>query len=433
MKASKISFPSSGYRSPLLSYWAVVVLTAFLFAYTVYRIGFGIFCADTPSYYAAGESLFNGVVDDIRPPVYPVILHTLKAIFGFEGSMIAVTILQTIVFVISVAYVNKSIRLVASQSPRLCFWVTILYVLLQIEPWHCLWWVVRVQSDAFSIYCSAFLAYCLIRAAQSGASARYAIWSSVWLLLLVFLRPVLVCYVPVASFFWILLYLESRRAVLKKCLTGLGGVIVVVALLGAYCYELNRRYHIHSVSFVGSVNNYAMLRYGGIITPDDTDNPVFKEFLEQQIAIKEDSLTYAEQWEEMNQIFSLPHTFHPIVEQAVSHAIKSNPKEVARTIYQRYNEVNDKYVSFINMLLFVVGGVIVAFYCKYRKISPVPWTLFLFVVSLWASMFIGAMHEWQRLSAPITPMLALVVGWGLSVLRVVPQECKPKANDYETK
>lgn len=431
MQLRTLKFPSSGYRSPLLSYWTVVVLTAFLLAYTVYRVGFGAGTGDTMSYFESGDLLFSGDLDDVRPPVYPIVLHLLKAVFGFEGSRNAASILQIVLFAITIVYVNKTLRLLAPKHPRLCFWMTLMFILLQTERWHGLWWVMLVISDLFAIAFAAFLTYCILRAAQSDVTTyRYAVWTSVWLLLLVFCRPVMLCFVPVVLFFWFVLYLKFRRDVWRKCLIGVGGVALTVVLIGVYAYGLNKRYGIHSVSFVGSANNYALLRYAGLITPEDTDDPTFKAFLEKHYAIKSGGITTEEQGLEMELLRDSPREFHCKVEQVVNHVIQSHPKVVARAILNRYREVNDPYVSFVNMLISVVVGVAVAFYYKYRQISPVPWTLFLFVLSLWFSVFIGANADWQRLSLPMTPMLTLLVGWALSLLRVVPQECKTKNDDY---
>lgn len=416
MKPSKISFPSSGYRSPLLSYWAVVAIVAFLFVFIAIRNGIGNVRNDTMSYYSAGDVIFSGAVDELRTPVYPIILYVLKATFGFDGSRIAVSILQAVVFIISIVYVYKSAKLFLPRHTRLHFWITIFYVLLQFDRYR---WIDSVLSDTLAIYCSAFLAYCIIRAAQPDASFRYAAWSSVWLLLLVFNRPVLMCYIPVIVIFWIALYLKHRKQVLKNCLAGLGGIVIVVALIGIYSHAVNARYGIHSVSFVGSANNYAMLRYGGIITPDDTDDPTFRSFMEKQIEAKADNLTLEEQFDEINQIFSFPRQLHPVVEQTVNNVIKSNQKSVAQTIVKRFMEINEKYPTFVHVLILLAGIVLLVYSYKYRRLPLIPWTLLLFTLSLMVAMYVGAMSEWKRLSAPMLPMFSLLVGWAFSRLSIV--------------
>lgn len=418
MKLSKINLPASGYSSPLLSYWTVALLSLLVVVVSL-RHGVQLW-PDTPSYYDAGELLFGGAIHETRTPVYPLILQTLKSLFGYGGSQYAVVLLQAVTFLISVVYLNRALRLVMPQFPRVCFWMTLLYVLY---PYCNRFYIQSVLTDSFAITFSTFLVYCMVRVAQSATAWRYALLTMVWLLLLVFLRPVMMSYLPVVAMFWVALYLKHRRSAMRSCLIGIGGVVVIVALLAVYVQEMTRRYNLHSVTFVSTINNYCTVRYHGVLSPDDTDDPEFRQCLAEYIG--NDSMMTTVSYEELDKVRTFPH---PVMEQAVNHAIRNNVKDMILTIYLRFRYDAGVYskVAYINKMMLFAGIFLIVYSCRRRCLPLLPWTMFLMAAAFLASMYIGTMAEWERISSPMLPMFVVVVGWTFSRLRIRAPENSPE-------
>lgn len=111
-------------------FWGVAVL-----ALTLYNLTPSIEGFDIAYYISAGDNLLRGRLDCLRTPTYPLILGLLKSLIGTRGMAIAVTILQSLAYLISVRCLLYLIRKTVKNN--IVRWTTAYYYVLVLAPALC--------------------------------------------------------------------------------------------------------------------------------------------------------------------------------------------------------------------------------------------------------------------------------------------------------
>ena len=110
-------------------FWIITIVIL-----TLYNITPSIGGYDVPYYFLAGEHLWNGELDCLRTPVYPLLLKVFSVCFGDKGGIVGIIILQSVVYLISVASL-KSITTQVIKNQKIQYAMMLLYVLCVAPGW----------------------------------------------------------------------------------------------------------------------------------------------------------------------------------------------------------------------------------------------------------------------------------------------------------
>lgn len=425
-------FPSSGYRSPLLSYPVLlVVFVAEL--WLIVRPDFGKSVGgDGLSYFAAIESLAAGYPDMYRTPVYPVILKILDCMFGPGRIYEALQVFNIVAAVAGAWYFMRLAGKFAFGRRRVIFWLTALYCL---TPWWHLWTSYVLTEPLALAGMSAYL-YWTVRDLPARPGVLSGVMSSVWLVFLVFLRPVLMCLLPVAAIYWWLLRRRGRGA-----RAGVAGTALCVALVLAYVAAYGHVHGSYKLSAVSQWNNYNFVTQAGLHSPDYTSNPALATFIEGTIAgydtiCAEPLIIHYK---------SVPDAGGEIpladIDGEIYKAISENPQKALEAMWVRlhvlvWNEPLFTYdrmprmkivestwapVTGLLMIFQIICAVWLVWLWRRGVRPPGAWLCWGVMVAVSWSSFVGAYYEWNRLTLPAVPAVLMLVCGMLSFTRPAPR------------
>lgn len=435
-RACRKLFPPSGYRSPLLSYpvlWVLLVAELCLIVHPNFGDAMG---GDGESYFAAIDSLAAGYPDMYRTPVYPLILHFLGYIAGPDRVEIAVQAANCVFTVAGAWYFMHLAAKFAFGRPRVAFWLTALYCLM---PWWHLWTAFVLTEPLALMGMSAYL-YWTVRDLPVRPGVVSGVMSAVWLAFLVFLRPVMMCVLPVALVYWWALRRRGRGA-----RAGLAGTALCVALVAAYTGFYGHVHGSYKLSAVSQWNNYNFLTQAGLHSPGYTSNPALAAFVESTVT------TYDTICAEplIIQYQSVPDAGPDIsladIDGEIYTALRENPREALRAMWVRlrvlvWNEPLLAYdhipelkivettwcpVTGLLIIFQILSAVWLARLWRRGVRPPGAWLCWGVMVALSWSSFAGAYYEWNRLTVPAIPAI-LMLGWQmLSFTRPTPYRKLP--------
>lgn len=429
-------FPPSGYRTPLLSY-PVLLLLFITELWLIIRPDFGdALGGDGRSYFAAIDSLAAGYPDLYRTPVYPLILMALKAVTGPALIEKASQVANCVFSVIGAWYLMRLAGKFAFGRPRAVFWLTAVYCL---TPWWHLW-THHVLTEPLALMGMSAYLYWAVRDLPGRVGVRSGVMSGVWLVFLVFLRPVFICLLPIVAVYWAALRRRGRGAV-----AGMTGWAVCVALLLAYVAAYGHAHGTYKLSAVSQWNNFNFLSQAGLHSPAYTSNPKFVSFIEGTIAtydtISADPLIiHYKEVPDAGDDITLAD-----IDDEIHTALRENPGEALRAMWVRvrvlvWNDLLFPYdyipwLKTVETTWFPVTGLLIIFQILSavwlvrlwrRGVRPAgAWLCWGVMVSVsWAS-FIGAFYEWYRLTVPAVPAMLMLVCQMLSFTRPAPEKSLP--------
>mgnify|MGYP004449052635 CR=1 FL=1 len=226
---------------------------------------------DTQSYISAWEASISHLkIDILRTPIYPLFIGLCK-IFGGDFWKVVV-LLQNVIFLFSVFYFKKITSLFI-ESKNVVFIITILYI---ITPGIC-HWTNCILTDALAISGTVFLFYNILYFITTNKWS-YIVYSTLWLLFLVFLRPSFIYLLFICLLAWIYMLKKDK----KKAIYGISGVLIVISLYCGYCFKFKEYYGIFATSSVGTLNQtYIALQYD-LLQPEFTDVLEFKNDIKKK-------------------------------------------------------------------------------------------------------------------------------------------------------
>lgn len=187
---------------------AVILFLAIALVRMIY-----IFFYNGPIVYPDSESYINYVFTPLfrldfseagRTPVYPAILRICEKLFGTDGGLVAVTILQMIISYISVIFVYKTIRLFTDCN-KIVFLVTFMYGSSSMV----FGWDNLILTESLALSGTVFFIYVTIQYIKTN-TVRFGVIAEILLLILTFLRPSFLPYNMIFTVFLII------RILLKK-------------------------------------------------------------------------------------------------------------------------------------------------------------------------------------------------------------------------
>lgn len=397
----------------------IIYLIAFISA-VIWIIVMGVHVTpDTTSYITAvKESLSHGRIDQWRPPVYPLLLGSVKLVFG-DSFLWAVIVLQNLVFLLTIKYFYELLHWI-TDSDRISFWLTLYYALSPGIACYNNYVVTESLAISFAI----FIAWGL-KALLSGQTWRGVIYITLFVGLSVFMRPAQIYLMPVLLVIFAgMAFVQKYR---REALYGFGGVLLVTLSFLVYVGVFKSNYGIYSPSAIGTVNQFYIGRYYDLIRKNELQHDEIGYFLSDSHNMENHSL-FIEAYASINNV-GLKEVNDEIV-----YSMRSNPGGWIKAAWDRFcrsgfdrlfNIGPSKYylepfsVKMSSVYCFLAAFLLALGYwiAKNRKI---PWfilTLSVLVLANITASILGAQSEWWRLDFPSVPFLILMAGQALSLIR----------------
>lgn len=394
-------------------FWAYIVMYALAALELIFYIAAcpdGIHTPDTFTYISASYTIPDGMLHEQRTPLYPLVIACMRALFGESRQLLLTNVMQCVVFFISIFYFQQILRKVSIYR-WLVFASTFIYALFPGFNSFCIY----ILTEAFTVSFVVFFIWSLVRDFPNLPKWTSALFSGLWLFLLIYLRPASLCLLPVYLIYWGYMLYKWKRKVLSSVLSATASTVVIIFSLALYKAEIHRLYSIHSISIVTIYNNYFTVREANSLRSTHTDHPGFKQYLETV----QDSTIFANdgrvKYNEFRYLRDSLHVDSKTFETAVNKALSSHldprisriPSRLYRaSIMPLFIWPQVPYINIVDMafrltmysyMLFLLGSII---WILARKKGICEWTLWLTSTSFLATSIVGAMAEWNRLTLP---------------------------------
>ncbi|MBR1882067.1 MAG: glycosyltransferase family 39 protein [Muribaculaceae bacterium] len=399
---------------------AFIIVLAALEGLMVVLLGGYKIAIDTPSYISAYRHFLSGQIDILRTPVYPFFVGMVQDVMGPRYYAWGVVALQYALFFGTIKYFYALAMRVAA-SPRRAFVATLCFALLPgISSWCS-----TLLTETLALLGSVMLLYHLVRA-HDTRRVIHALAMTVWLVFLIFLRPVFVYALPILAVVWTVAVFEGRGS-RRVALASLAGVVVASMLLLGYMRALQAEHGLFAQSNVSDINLYYLERYDGLMNPSFVEDAPLREKLERFVA------THGEKVEDGHLIwgewFDLKDNHSPAaVHQAIQASYQMQPLRAASKVGGRFyrvamtamfetrhpvwdtiNDVLSPSMSVLYLLLATYGVLLVWTMLRQRRW---PWLSVLMVmlgVANLVTAVVGAQSEWGRLVVPSLPIYMLML------------------------
>lgn len=424
MKLSNpLSSMQSGYKSRLLSYPMLFVLATLEFLYFA-TIDGPNYSVDTYTYINAADNVLGGSPDIVRTPIYPLVIGLFRGCFGAEYWPMALCIVQFGVLLLTAVYMYKiANRFIAKR--KIQFWLIAAFLLLP----GIVFFTVRLITEIFTVACVVFLCWVLVKNLPGPYKSRDVIEATLWLAILIFLRPICIILIPILLLYYLLMIPRLGKKRLGTIILSFVGVLLVMAMLACYKEAVHNKYGIESLTNVTTCNNYCALRYGGIIDPSLTQDPLLKQLLTETLSTKNQGHKYGLV---ITEYYKIEKQINDAVfEQYVNKAMATYPSAFIKGLIIRWTvEVKDCEMvpisgpfpismicailipnmnTYLLFLLIFTIMTVVAWYRTHR--TPMESVLFLCIcIGLYLATVAGAQSEYSRLNLPALPLAFILIG-----------------------
>ena len=246
-------------------FWIITIVIL-----TLYNITPSIGGYDVPYYFLAGEHLWNGELDCLRTPVYPLLLKVFSVCFGDKGSIAGIIILQSVVYLISVASL-KSITTQVIKNQKIQYAMMLLYVLC-VAPG----WCNEMLTESLSISGCVIITDLIVRyIKKSTYSLSFAI--ALLSIILVFLRPSFIFLFAILPFLWIVLWIRKKQRLLQSIFLIL--MLLCATSYFAYCKAYEKEYGVFTSSISFVCNDIYNLKRSGVWNIERVTNPQTKQLM----------------------------------------------------------------------------------------------------------------------------------------------------------
>lgn len=407
-------FGESGYASPWLSYATLYIFAVVLILYYLIKCPIGTL-NDTFNYLEASNYIEKGVLHQARPPVYPLVLSVLRTIFGTDHLFFTTVLIQNLIYLVSIVVFGILAQQVIG-SKKIAFWSTFAYIIFPTNAYYNF----MILTESLSISLTVIFLWAMLR----NTAWKSAFLSGLLLIVLIYLRPAMLCLLPVYIVYWAWVAIKQKRKSIPALATMTGMLIVCFTSLSIYQKEINRLYGINTMASTSIINNYFAVRELNLLRSEHTENPEFKLFLDSiQNSSVRDTVTGGIKWTEhfyMKDTANIPIKEREIaVNKAKStdalfylHAgmahlphLLNNPLYLVPDVFPWYYLPVMITFSLTTYIIFLLLATILMIW-RVRSISP--WILYLTSCAIVASSIVGAMGEWTRLiSSSFSPTLLL--------------------------
>lgn len=216
-----------------------IVYSVAIIVLTLFNLTPALDSFDTAYYLLAGEKLWQGEIDCLRTPVYPLLLKICSLPWGERGMSVLVTILQSAVFLVSVwAFYDMLHRLVKREA--IVFWCSLYYAVIPASGW-----ANEMLTESLSISLMVILTRGLVCYLQAP-NWKQALWINILLTTMVFLRPNFIAFFAIIPVVIILKSL-NRHPAKDRCFRANYGAILLFLLIPVgsylgYCKAYENKY-----------------------------------------------------------------------------------------------------------------------------------------------------------------------------------------------
>ena len=358
---------------------------------------------DTVTCLEAWNVIRTGGIDYMCTPVFPIVLGTVKALAGetlWEG---VIALLQLAVLTVSVCCFYRLCREFL-HSERTAFWLSMILSVVTTT------WIVFILTEPLVVSLTVFLLRVTVHLYERF-SVRNAIMHGVLLLLLVFLRPAMIYLLPVFGVWWIFAAFKGR------CLhsaAGIAGVVVVSGAMLLYMHAFERTYGRFMITAVTMTNQVeAARRYvdddRGVIKIDD---PVLMRELVESDSVNGNTYDRLMTYYREHPAVLAKSTFSRIYRLRSSRLFDffMGPLATLTDIFMPRLPVVYLFLLFYGVLLACVA-------IRQRRLPPLSLLIWVLAMSHVAVTVVGAPCDYERLLLPAWPMLLLLTGQTVAMLR----------------
>lgn len=410
-------------RYPILYLLVVLELGIYIYFFSEDSIVY----FDSFQYIDASYLLSKGQLDVWRTPVMPLVLFLCRLIFGESVQFVWFILVVSISFLISVYYFQKLLSCYYSNFPRIIFYLTAFYGLFPGFSGFC----AQILSEGLTISFLVFFLYSSVYIGKKGfPSISNVIWSAFWLFLMIYLRPVMLCIIPVWFFYWIWILVKWKKSVRLLLTVGLCFVTIIGSLV-LYIGEMNRLYGLHTISQVSTINNYYLARENSLITGEDTTDKEFASFLD---SVSQKSARHHTEvdWREFGYIKDSLKVHPRVFEEAVNNALSKDWFAFIRPVPKKLSLANYTTAFFpppipkgdlllallpIPIFFYFLTMIVTLAWLIKTRCDIRWWLCWLFSASVAFASIVGAPWDWGRLFTPAMPPIIVVVGGLLSWMR----------------
>lgn len=394
-------------------FWFLTVLILTLYNLTPPVGGF-----DVPYYFLAGEHLWNGQIDCLRTPVYPLLLKLFNVWFGERGGIAGVIILQSIVYLISVASVKNICKIIIKNDIVRNF-SSLLYVIC-VAPGLCN----EVLTESLSTSGCVIIVDLIFRYIYKP-SFKYAFSIAFLTLFLVFLRPSFIFLFAVLPFVWFVLWIRKNKRYIQ--LVSLILTFLCVSSYFAYCKAYEREFGVHTSSISFVCNDIYNLKRSGVWNLEKVTDHNARHLL----SIIEKDISYASIYEAVDS----DHKCLPAIVDGCKKMKENSEKKLAKhQIEIIAASFNNRFYAAVNthtplsatlfvsslflalpLSLFysvVVISVIVLilYFLRNRSIPLLASILILFITAQCTGILLYASEAHERLLLPVYPIFLILLG-----------------------
>ena len=386
-----------------------------------------IFCGrqwdyDTNSYISAWNNISSLRIDIWRTPVYPLFIGITQKCFG-SYYLMAGTIIQHLVFLISILYFYKSALLII-DSRRIAVYTTAVYALYPCyATWNCF-----NLTEPFAIYSMVFTLYCAITAYRNN-STFHIVAFGFWILFQIFLRPAQIYILPVFLLGWIMLLIKERK-VSTIPIGGITSIIFASCLMLIYMFEFKRTYGVFSPCGVGIVNKYYIARRDGTLTYNNIRDIKFRKYIAERDKLFQKSKgTNIDLFiEAQDAVYTFgankislydKTTFSSRTKSIIQRFHNASQDKLLDTFIKKFSIITDIIGFRINLIyyLLIIYPIALAYSWKKRN-TDICFSsiLYLLGASHLFIIIVACQNVWGRLILPVTPIYLLMIGQLINTL-----------------
>lgn len=357
-----------------------------------------------------------------RVPIYPLLIQFLEFICKDMWAYF-LCIIQMIISFISLVYLYKTLKLII-KNKVLCSIIVFLYG----TSTAIFGWDTNILTESLSLSIVVIFCYFLISYLKKN-TLKYGIGSTMIALLLCFLRPSCIVFIPILLVFYILkIFLEKEnRSNNIKCLIS---VFSIIAILLVYAFAYYKQHNIFSITSASVRQDLYVCMHEGFYK-NSGDNQFINDVEKE---IKENKL----KWDSVTKILKKygNERIIKLTKESKKNSFKDYIKYLTRVIkeqtiekFRSYNqllvpEMNNKLenviykvfeeffiIKFSTIFIIVVIEGIIGFY-KWIKEGKPSWIhlgLFGFIFVILVTAFIGTNAEFMRTSICSLPFVYISI------------------------
>src|SRR5574344_1653919 len=226
-------------KHPIILLYIIAIFLLILFNFTPQIKSF-----DTPYYFLAGENWWNGKIDCLRTPVYPLILKICSILVGGKSVTLLITLIQSVCFLLSINSFYKLCQYIINNT-YFCFVLTILYII-----YPSIGWCNELLTESLSISGCVILTHLIFKLIDKK-SMNIIICITLILILLIFLRPTFIIFLAILPVLWLWLWIVTRNT---RFVWALFLCAVPIGSYYTYCNQYEKQYGIFTSTIFHECN-----------------------------------------------------------------------------------------------------------------------------------------------------------------------------------